>query len=336
MIYENLIVNRENLLSLKNLKILVRINMKIIVSLTTYPKRIEYLKTCLPYILNQTLKYDILRINLDDSLTNEEIKLYDEIKKLDSRIEIGFGKSLFRSANKLLPTIKEYPNDLVITCDDDQRYTAEMFKELYDKWLENPNCIIAHEINPVLINENNEVYFMNSFDIKLLQKEFGKYLSNCCLFPPRTFENTDVFNEKDFMYVTNAKHDELWFWLHSTMKGVYCIGLNSTMSLELDEITLPLDETALTNENKENDVIAGYIKRYNELYKDKLLDIFKKNPIIINLTKDNYQAIIGNLNILYNFYFKNALIFKIDSTIKKSHIKLLYRYIHKIKNWKIV
>ena len=100
----------------------------IIVSITTIPKRLNYLDRVLPILLNQTLKYDKLVINLDNNLTSEEYKAYDKLAERDPRIELYKDcDPKWRSANKLLPTIQRYPDAVVITMDDDLEYPLKSY-----------------------------------------------------------------------------------------------------------------------------------------------------------------------------------------------------------------
>jgi hypothetical protein len=306
----------------------------IIVSLTTYPKRYKRLKEVLPYILNQTLKFDKLCIVIDDNIAENEIQDYLLLKDLDSRIEILFGESKWRSANKLLTTYKKYPNDIIITCDDDMYYPNTAFQEMYDVWLKNKECIIAQEINPAQI-DCLTVKYINSFDVMLRQKEFGKYLSVCCLFPPRSLEDTDVYNYDNFKYVTNGNHDELWFWIHTTIKGIYVIGLDYTVSYQIDEVAMKFDETALTNINGNPKEIEAYIERYNKIYGLKLLNTFNTKPIIFDLEYNNLFAFIGNIQWIWHLYHNMSIQLNLGKTIHKSHLFLINGAITKLQ-WKSI
>ena len=89
------------------------------------------------------------------------------MKDIDNRAELKLRDYRWRSANKLLWTAKEHPDSCIITCDDDIFYPKNFFEELYLKWLENKDCIIAHEISPVYL-DNGKILHVNGFDVKLL------------------------------------------------------------------------------------------------------------------------------------------------------------------------
>lgn len=304
----------------------------IIASLTTYPKRFDRLLKTLPYILNQSLYFEQLCIVIDDDLSIEDVKKYEDLKKLDNRIQILKGEKKWKSANKLLTTYKEYSNDIIITCDDDMLYPSNAFKQMYDVWKNNQDCIVAQEINPAYIDLVT-VKYLNSFDVMLRQKEFGKYLTMCCLFPPKALENTEAYDYEKFEFITHGNHDELWFWLQTTMKGIYVIGLDYTVSYQIDGVAMPYDDSALTHINGNPKEIEGYIERFNQIYNLPLLQVFNDKPIIFHLEYDNLFAFIGNIQWIWQLYHSMNIQIDLGKTIGKSQMYLLEPTIKKFK-WK--
>ena len=320
--------NQANEEKIKYVESILGRNSMIIVSMTTIPNRLERLKENLPSLLNQSYKFDKLVINIDDNLSKEDYEQYESLKELDERIEINLSEAKWRSCNKLLPTLIRYPNDVVITVDDDIYYPVDSIKLLVEKWNENTDCIITHEINPIFI-ENGYIGYKNAFDVMLEQKEWGKYFSNCCLFPPHCFDGSDLFDYDKMMECTKGLHDELWFWVNSTINGVQCIGLNYIYSFSA-EILRPYtdDEYQLTNYNKENTNIADYMDKINERYGKRLIGNVLRKPVMFKLNKDNVNLFIvlfEQIRNTYNYVFNvdvngltSAWRDKVKYTIKES------------------
>ena len=278
----------------------------VIVSMTTIPKRKKRLMDNLPAILHQSLKYDKLIINVDDNLSDEDYQWYEDLKQYDSRIEINKAEAKWRSCNKLLPTLKKYPHDIVITLDDDVFYPKDTIKCLLEEHMKHPQCIIAHEVNPITIN-NNFISYVNGYDVKLMQVEWGKYLSNCCLFPPYSFDD-DLFDYDKMMQCTNGTHDELWFWVQSTLHGVQCVGLNYVRSFA-PEMLEPYsnDEYCLSAFNNTQEKIDCYMIKINEMYGKRLKENIKSKPCVFTVTKDNYYAFLFLLPYIKGMYADSVI-----------------------------
>ena len=279
------------------------VSRKIILSLTTIPVRKTRLMENLPSLLGQSYYFDKLVINVDDNLSEDDYKFYHTLTEIDSRIEINKSESRWRSCNKLLPTIKMYPEDIIITVDDDIYYPVHCVKYLVEQYMITPDCVIAHEVNPIEIDENGFITFKNKVDIKLKQVQCGKYLSNCCLFPPHIFDESDVFDYDKMMACTHGTHDELWFWVNSLSNGVQTVGLNYVLSFEAENIRpWGKDEYKLTDFNNTDEKILGYMKTINEMYGEKMLETLKSKPVVFFLDKDNVQTFIYLQNYLRRIY----------------------------------
>jgi len=159
----------------------------------------------------------------------------------------------------------------------------------------------------------------------LKQIEFGKYLSNGCLFCPNAFSEI-LYDYELMMYTTNGKHDELWFWIVSTLNKVQCIGLDYTYSWCLDEdVCLDKTDSDLTNINCDPKTIAGYNARINEKLNAELTKVVLEKPVKFFVTHNNILAILGNLTHIYSIYRNFPIEVICDKTIVKSWQTILAR-----------
>ena len=231
------------------------------------------------------------------------MKWYHNLAKQDERIIINKAESKWKSCNKLLPTLQKYPDDVIITIDDDIFYPVDSIKYLVEEYQKHPDCIIAHEIHPLKIEKNGFITYHLAIDIKLLQKEWGKYLSNCTLFPPHVFDGTDLFDYDKMILCTNGVHDELWFWIMSTINKVQCIGLNYVFSFGSEMLTpWGENEYKLTDFNDTPDKINVYMTKINEMYGEQLYNAFKSKPVVFNLHKDNIYTFILCCDLIFKIY----------------------------------
>ncbi len=121
---------------------------KYIVSLTSFPARIEDVWICIETILRQSFKPDAIILWLANEQFPEQ-KIPNSLEKLKARgLTIRFCDDL-RSHKKYYYSMLEFPNDCVITLDDDLYFHKDIIKNLVDLHLMHPNEICtnrAHEI----------------------------------------------------------------------------------------------------------------------------------------------------------------------------------------------
>lgn len=188
-------------------------SIKVIVSLTTFPERISLVHKSLYSIMNQTYKPDKIILWLAKSqFPNKEYDLPIEVTEL-----VNYGLSIMwvdndiKSYKKLIPTLKLYPNDIIITADDDLYYPPNWLKNLVESYNRYPDDIHSHLItrisykNGIVRSLRRKKEFVNksSYNNKLLG-------GSGTLYPPQSLSN-DVFNEKVFMEIAPTS-DDIWFW----------------------------------------------------------------------------------------------------------------------------
>lgn len=270
--------------------------MKVIVSMATIPCRKDRLKRNIPSFKNQTYPFDMLIINVLDNLTEEDYQFYEELKKMDSRIVINKADGKWRSCNKLIPTLKRYPDDIIITVDDDIYYPNESISTLMQQYELTPDCIIAQDVHPISLERNN-TYINHSFpplNVRLMQKEWGKYVTCCCLFPPHVFDGSDIFDFDKMMAITKGQHDEVWFWINSMLNGVQCVGLNYVRNFWGETLTNDWDADALRlcKENSKGNYHVKCMDSLNKLYGKRLLPIILGKKAKFTVTKDNIYSFV--------------------------------------------
>lgn len=293
--------------------------------MTTIPSRECIFDTALNSLLGQSYWFDKLIINIDDE---ELFVKYQKYIDVDYRIELNLCEKKWKSCNKLLPTLKKYPNAVIITVDDDIIYPIDCIKKLVEKHEKFPNYIISHENFPLLVDkETKEIKYFLGFDAKLEQSQFGKYMSNCCLYPPHTFDGTDLFNYDDFMYVTLGYDDEMWFWINSVLKGVKSITLNYVFTFFTDGIEN--DSEKLSDYNiKRQDIYDLQIKRLNEKYGEKIYQVVINDLPEFFINNDNaylHAACSSYMKLFYTYGYKITLSNDVTSEYKK-RLKEIYNF----------
>lgn len=128
-------------------------DQKIIISLTTYPKRISTIWLTIETLMRQTVKPDEIILWLAVSQFENGLSgLPENLLHLQERgLTIRFCDDDLRSHKKYFYALQAHPNDLVILADDDMFYPRDTIARLLEMHEEYPGdicCITAQVIDP--------------------------------------------------------------------------------------------------------------------------------------------------------------------------------------------
>lgn len=194
---------------------------RVIVSLTSYPKRISTVHRTIETLLTQTFKPDMVILWLgEDRFPNKEKDLPAALLRFrDFGLTIGWTKDI-RSYTKLVPALKEFPEDVVVTGDDDMFYQSDWLEKLYRSYQADPVAVHCHYVKEVkIVNGVIRPYREWTHGKKLGAKEFRFLLMGVggVLYPPHVL-HSDVFLEERFKSLSPL-NDDLWFWAMAVMNG---------------------------------------------------------------------------------------------------------------------
>lgn len=147
-----------------------RTSPQLIVSLTSFPKRINKLWMVIDILLRQTVKVDKILLYLSkEQFPNE----YGDLPKSllyyeDFGLEIIFVEGDIRSHKKYYYVFKDYPDDLIITVDDDIFYPTTMIETLLYYHQKYPSSIICRYAR--YIQRNSQGCVLSSSKWKHIRK----------------------------------------------------------------------------------------------------------------------------------------------------------------------
>ena len=117
---------------------------QIIVSLTSWKKRIQNVPMVIQSILTGTKPPDKIVLNLSTeefSLKDKELPTYLLMLKETNKIEINWVKENTKAFKKIIPTMKLYPESIIISIDDDIIYPEFFVEKMVSKYNETGNII---------------------------------------------------------------------------------------------------------------------------------------------------------------------------------------------------
>ncbi|MDG4714314.1 hypothetical protein [Winogradskyella marincola] len=136
---------------LKSLKI--DTESAVIVSLTTIPSRIEYVYLPIKSLLNQTVPPKKIVLWLGEEFFTSKIEdLPSTLQELiPLGLEIEFCKDL-KAHTKYYYAFKKYPDNLVVTIDDDIIYPKNLIEVLLNKSNEFPKSVVANRVRKIVVD----------------------------------------------------------------------------------------------------------------------------------------------------------------------------------------
>ena len=195
---------------------------KIIVSLATYNKRYESIYLTLKSLLLQTIKPDKIIVWLDDDIP--ENKITTEMSSLEKYgIEYRHTNLNLKPHKKYYYAMQEFPDDIVITVDDDLIYPQNMIKELMATYKKYPNTICARRVHLITFDEKGELKNYNDWKYEYRHLKTPSYLLCATgvggvLYPPHILpRETFVINDIKKFCLTA---DDIWLKVMETKNKV--------------------------------------------------------------------------------------------------------------------
>ena len=290
---------------------------KLIISLTTIDSRLDLISNVIKSILTQTYLPDIIHIFYssepffyDNGISDDIInKLKDEYKTIKPEILFTNTENI-GSYRKLIPALKIYKNNIIITIDDDILFEPNFIKqyiEAYNKY----KCIIysiGKSIDLKNINNNNKkkkfIYVKPSFIplSHIIPEGYGGILYHTNMFDT----NFINLNFKEFPELI-LKNDDVFFRLYTFKKNikVFNIEIHSSSLLDFSK-----HKSLYINYNNKLNYI-NVIYDINTFYNEKLISM-------INMISMTNMISISNINNYFKFIDDNDII---DMTQELINIK---------------
>ena len=238
---------------------------RIIVTMTSFTKRLDTLYLCVKSLLNQKRKPDRVILYLGKDVADKIIP--DSLRKLEKfGLEIKTGYDDIKPHKKYYYAMQEYPEDIIITVDDDVIYHRDLVSGLMEAHQYHPDAVICRRARKVLYDDEGHLLPYNSwpkidnnegpaFDI--LPTGVGGVL-----YPPHCLHE-DVF-DKDTLTDICLKADDIWLKYMEVRKGTKVV---FTKAKHGDPGIIPKTfSSGLYNENVNENQNDLYLKKMCERY----------------------------------------------------------------------
>ena len=242
-----------------------RKKQRLIVSLTSFPARIGRLWLVIETLLRQSKKPDMIILWLSkEQFGNIDILPPQLIKQQSRGLTIRLVDGDIRSHKKYLFALNEYPNDILVTADDDIFYQTNWLQSMFENHQLYPNAVICLYGFHIKYDENfvlakyNEWKFARKYEENVF---FGS--GGGVLFPSGCFYK-DVTNI-DLALQLCPLADDIWL---NTM-----VRLNGNKIIKISSVNVFLP---VLNKNKTTLYSVNLLDGHNDIQLKQVISYYQK------------------------------------------------------------
>ena len=245
---------------------------ELIVSLTSYPDRMYDIHYTIYSLFKQNLKPNKIILWLgEEQFPNRDKDLSKKLLDFKKHGLIIKYTNDLRAYTKLIPALKEYPNSIIVTADDDIFYPENWLDKLYNSWKDNMDCIVCHRAHKITIKDNKFIPY-NSFKQEIIEEKpsFDHFLTGVggVLYPPNIFYK-DIFNEELFKKLS-PQNDDIWFWAMAVLNGTKI----KIVDEPINHLTYVNPEREVGLNNDSTLCSSNVIKNQNDILFDNVINYY--------------------------------------------------------------
>ncbi|MBN1281449.1 MAG: class I SAM-dependent methyltransferase [Alphaproteobacteria bacterium] len=287
---------------------------RIIVSLTSFPARIDVVPRVIKSLLSQSMKPDKVVLYLskdefkDKNLPSSIIDL-----KSDASFDIVWVNENIRSYKKLIYALRDFPDDIIITVDDDIDYPEDLVKNLIKTYKKHPRDICINRVRYINI-KNGIIQPYKEWELSEKRGLFGPFFKRgyknffCgaggVLYPPKSLPSETFLTDK---FTSLCKHqDDVWFWAMAVKNNVKIsvtrFGYDMRARTIKDVQSVGLWQTVNSGDTNPNNIaIENVIKEYPEIAKKIGCNEFDSKNYWINRYESGKNSGAGSYGKLAEF-----------------------------------
>jgi len=197
---------------------------QVIVSLTSFPAAIPYATKAIKSILAGSVLPDkiVLYLTFSQFSNNGIPEELHTLKEKNPIFEIRNYDQDIRSYRKLIPALKDFPDAVIVTVDDDVAYHPNMLRSLLLLHEKYPDAILTHRAKRILLNKPYRKwpkYRWYHFLAKRIHSSFCNIQTGVggVLYPPNALKE-DMLDVELFTKIAPTT-DDIWFWAAAVANG---------------------------------------------------------------------------------------------------------------------
>lgn len=242
---------------------------KIVVSLTSYGKRMDMVHLAIKSMMEQTLKADAIVLYLAREDSDREIR--QEKALIKAGLQIRRHVDDLKPHKKYFYAMREFPDCLIVTVDDDTIYDDRLLEDLYTSHQAYPEAVVCRRGHRMVKRDGQVAPYAlweGCVESRVPEKGICATGVGGILYPCGSFR--EAFLDKKGILKTSLCGDDLWLKAVELMEGVPVYAIGEIPA----QVIAGSQEEALYVENadeKRNDV---YLKRLQAYFGVNLADLF--------------------------------------------------------------
>lgn len=284
--------------------------MRVIISLTSYPKRINTVYPTIESLISQERAVDkiILWLCKPEFDSQETIIPYD-LNILSTRtdcFEIRWVNDNLKPHKKYYYAFQEFPEDIVITVDDDVIYNKDMVGNLLESYSRHPYAISARRVRSIVKNKNGICEYKKwAVNIAVSDVERMDLLAigvGGILYPPMCMSKSWFDIHK--ISIEALSQDDLWLKYNEIISRIPVVYVEDSQDIYTKESeNLGLFETNINANDAVFMRLLNDIKKYDvdkwKWFQSFILDehIYRKQ--MLSTYKTQFQSLFKDYEHIY-------------------------------------
>ena len=254
---------------------------EVVVSMATHADRFYEAYMAIESIMQQTIKPN--RIILNVAKEEFEGKPIPPALRMQQKrgLEINYCEDYW-SFKKIIPTLRRFPEAIIITVDDDCLYNPDLLENMIICYKQDPKAIWGNRIHEITFNDKHEVKSYMDWNWRIANTDatsINYFITSVggVLYPPHSLYK-DVERDDIFMSICKT-NDDIWCYVMAVLEGTPIKKVHTHSNFGEDYIFVEdVKDSALNKINtangahfcKNDEIIKRVFERY------KLNDIFQK------------------------------------------------------------
>lgn len=197
---------------------------EVVVSMTSFPQAIAYAMRAVQSLLSGTVLPDKLVLYLTFAQFGEK-GIPAELRALAARNPIFEVRNFdpdIRSYRKLIPALRDYPEAIIVTVDDDVHYHPDMLRDLLRLHARHPHAVLAHRARRIKLGKPYRKwskYRWYDFLFRRIHRSFANLQTGVggVLYPPHSLDPEMM--QIDLFTRAAPSCDDIWFWAAAASNG---------------------------------------------------------------------------------------------------------------------